>query len=59
VCQSFGWKHGLHAKPHEAKGFYAATQSHPSPLITYEAEGAPARRFTAKVSNFEQSRPED
>ena len=24
VCQSFGWKHGLHAKPHEAKGFYAA-----------------------------------
>jgi len=24
VCQSFGWKHGLHAKPHEARGFYAA-----------------------------------
>jgi NRAMP (natural resistance-associated macrophage protein)-like metal ion transporter len=24
VCQSFGWKHGLHAKPEEAKGFYAA-----------------------------------
>jgi Mn2+/Fe2+ NRAMP family transporter len=24
VCQSFGWKHGLHAKPGEAKGFYAA-----------------------------------
>jgi NRAMP (natural resistance-associated macrophage protein)-like metal ion transporter len=24
VCQSFGWKHGLHAKPSEAKPFYAA-----------------------------------
>jgi NRAMP (natural resistance-associated macrophage protein)-like metal ion transporter len=24
VCQSFGWKHGLHAKPNEAKPFYAA-----------------------------------
>ena len=24
VCQSFGWKHGLHAKVHEAKPFYAA-----------------------------------
>jgi NRAMP (natural resistance-associated macrophage protein)-like metal ion transporter len=24
VCQSFGWKHGLHAKPEGAKGFYAA-----------------------------------
>ena len=24
VCQSFGWKHGLHAKPGEAKPFYAA-----------------------------------
>jgi NRAMP (natural resistance-associated macrophage protein)-like metal ion transporter len=23
VCQSFGWKHGLHAKPREAKPFYA------------------------------------
>ena len=22
VCQTFGWKHGLHAKPAEAKGFY-------------------------------------
>ena len=24
VCQSFGWKHGLHAKVHEAKPFYAS-----------------------------------
>src|SRR5215467_4530512 len=24
LCQSFGWKHGLHAKVHEAKPFYAA-----------------------------------
>ena len=24
LCQSFGWKHGLHAKPREAKPFYAA-----------------------------------
>jgi NRAMP (natural resistance-associated macrophage protein)-like metal ion transporter len=24
VCQSFGWKHGLHAEPREAKAFYAA-----------------------------------
>jgi Mn2+/Fe2+ NRAMP family transporter len=24
VCQSFGWRHGLHAKPEEAKPFYAA-----------------------------------
>jgi len=24
VCQSFGWKHRLHAKPGEAKAFYAA-----------------------------------
>ncbi len=24
LCQSFGWKHGLHAKPEEAKPFYAA-----------------------------------
>jgi len=24
VCQSFGWKHGLHAKPEEAKAFYGA-----------------------------------
>jgi Mn2+/Fe2+ NRAMP family transporter len=24
LCQSFGWKHGLHAKPTEAKPFYAA-----------------------------------
>ncbi len=24
VCQSFGWKHGLHADPGEAKPFYAA-----------------------------------
>jgi Mn2+/Fe2+ NRAMP family transporter len=24
VCQSFGWKHGLHAKPSEAKPFYTA-----------------------------------
>lgn len=24
VCQSFGWKHGLHAKPAEAKPFYTA-----------------------------------
>jgi NRAMP (natural resistance-associated macrophage protein)-like metal ion transporter len=24
LCQSFGWKHGLHAKPGEAKPFYAA-----------------------------------
>jgi Mn2+/Fe2+ NRAMP family transporter len=24
VCQSFGWKHGLHAKPEEAKAFYTA-----------------------------------
>lgn len=23
VCQSFNWKHGLHAKPREAKPFYA------------------------------------
>jgi NRAMP (natural resistance-associated macrophage protein)-like metal ion transporter len=23
VCQSFGWKHGLHAQPREAKPFYA------------------------------------
>jgi len=23
VCQSFGWKHGLHARPREAKPFYA------------------------------------
>ena len=23
VCQSFGWKHGLHAKPKQAKAFYA------------------------------------
>jgi len=23
VCQSFGWKHGLHAEPREAKLFYA------------------------------------
>lgn len=23
VCQAVGWKHGLHAKPREAKGFYA------------------------------------
>ena len=23
VCQALGWKHGLHAKPHEAKRFYA------------------------------------
>jgi Mn2+/Fe2+ NRAMP family transporter len=23
VCQSFGWKHGLHVRPSEAKGFYA------------------------------------
>jgi Mn2+/Fe2+ NRAMP family transporter len=23
VCQSFGWRHGLHAKPGEAKPFYA------------------------------------
>jgi Mn2+/Fe2+ NRAMP family transporter len=23
VCQTFGWKHGLHARPSEAKGFYA------------------------------------
>jgi NRAMP (natural resistance-associated macrophage protein)-like metal ion transporter len=22
VCQTFGWKHGLHARPSEAKGFY-------------------------------------
>jgi Mn2+/Fe2+ NRAMP family transporter len=22
VCQAFGWKHGLHAKPSEAKAFY-------------------------------------
>src|SRR3954463_15010725 len=22
VCQAFGWKHGLHAKPSDAKGFY-------------------------------------
>jgi NRAMP (natural resistance-associated macrophage protein)-like metal ion transporter len=22
VCQAFGWKHGLHARPSEAKGFY-------------------------------------
>ena len=24
LCQALGWKHGLHAKPHEAKRFYAA-----------------------------------
>jgi Mn2+/Fe2+ NRAMP family transporter len=24
LCQSFGWKHGLHVKPAEAKKFYAA-----------------------------------
>lgn len=24
VAQTFGWRHGLHAKPHEAKKFYAA-----------------------------------
>jgi Mn2+/Fe2+ NRAMP family transporter len=24
VCQSFGWKHGLHVKPKEAKPFYGA-----------------------------------
>jgi NRAMP (natural resistance-associated macrophage protein)-like metal ion transporter len=24
LCQSFGWKHGLHVKPNEAKHFYAA-----------------------------------
>jgi NRAMP (natural resistance-associated macrophage protein)-like metal ion transporter len=24
LCQSFGWKHGLHVKPGEAKHFYAA-----------------------------------
>jgi Mn2+/Fe2+ NRAMP family transporter len=24
VCQSFGWKHGLHTTPEESKGFYAA-----------------------------------
>jgi Mn2+/Fe2+ NRAMP family transporter len=24
VCQSFGWKHQLHAKTSEAKGFYGA-----------------------------------
>jgi Mn2+/Fe2+ NRAMP family transporter len=24
VCQTFGWKHGLHAKPAEAKKFYIA-----------------------------------
>jgi NRAMP (natural resistance-associated macrophage protein)-like metal ion transporter len=24
VCQSFGWRHGLHVKPKEAKAFYAA-----------------------------------
>ena len=23
VCQTFGWKHGLHARPAEAKAFYA------------------------------------
>jgi Mn2+/Fe2+ NRAMP family transporter len=23
VCQAFGWKHGLHARPSEAKPFYA------------------------------------
>ncbi len=22
VCQAFGWKHGLHARPSEAKAFY-------------------------------------
>jgi Mn2+/Fe2+ NRAMP family transporter len=22
MCQAFGWKHGLHARPSEAKGFY-------------------------------------
>jgi len=25
VCQTLGWKHGLHAKPAHAKGFYALT----------------------------------
>jgi NRAMP (natural resistance-associated macrophage protein)-like metal ion transporter len=24
VCQSFGWKHGIHLKPKEAKAFYVA-----------------------------------
>jgi NRAMP (natural resistance-associated macrophage protein)-like metal ion transporter len=24
LCQVFGWKHGLHARPRDAKGFYAA-----------------------------------
>jgi NRAMP (natural resistance-associated macrophage protein)-like metal ion transporter len=24
LCQTFGWKHGLHAKPREAKKFYVA-----------------------------------
>ena len=24
VAQTFGWRHSLHAKPHEAKKFYAA-----------------------------------
>lgn len=24
LCQTFGWKHGIHAKPEEAKLFYAA-----------------------------------
>jgi NRAMP (natural resistance-associated macrophage protein)-like metal ion transporter len=24
LCQTFGWKHGLHAKLHEARGFYAS-----------------------------------
>jgi Mn2+/Fe2+ NRAMP family transporter len=24
VAQAFGWRHSLHAKPHEAKKFYAA-----------------------------------
>ncbi len=24
VCQSFGWRHGIHKKPGEAKSFYAA-----------------------------------
>ncbi len=24
LCQALGWKHGLHAKPHEAKRFYGA-----------------------------------
>jgi NRAMP (natural resistance-associated macrophage protein)-like metal ion transporter len=24
VCQSFGWRHGIHKKPGEAKAFYAA-----------------------------------